>query len=95
MRPVVVVLGFVLGSAAAITFALSGTAIVFLLLRAEHPRLDAEIGELMVNVGLFALLTTAAAASFVGVLRERAWRGRALSALLAVLCAIAAYHLLR
>jgi hypothetical protein len=95
MRPAVVVLGFVLGSAAAITFALGGTAIVFFLLRGEHPRLESELGELLVNVALFLTLTAAAAASFVGEIRQHAWRGRSVMALLAVLAAIAAYHLLR
>ena len=44
MRPTVVVLGFVLGSAAAITFALAGTAIVFVALRSEYPRLEYRVG---------------------------------------------------
>jgi hypothetical protein len=95
MRPAVVLLGFVLGSAAAITFALAGTAIVFLVLRGEHPRLDAEIGELLFNVALFGVLTVAAGASFVGEIRQRHWRRASLAALAAVLAAIAAYHLVR
>jgi hypothetical protein len=95
MRPTVVVLGFVLGSAAAITFALGGTAVVFLVLRGEHPRLDAEMGELVINLGLFAVLTGAAAASFVGEIKQRLWRRASLTALLAVLAAIAVYHLAR
>jgi uncharacterized membrane protein len=95
MRPAVVLLGFVLGSAAAITFALAGTAIVFLVLRGEHPRLDAEIGEVLFNVALFGVLTVAAGASFVGEIRQRHWRRASLAALAAVLAAIAAYHLVR
>lgn len=95
MRPAVVVLGFVLGSAAAITFALGGTAVVFLVLRGEHPRLDAELGELLVNVGLFGVLTAAAAASFVGEIRQRLWRRASLAALVVMLATIAGYHLLR
>lgn len=95
MRPAVVVLGFVLGSAAAITFALGGTTIVFFLLRGEHPRLDAELGELLINVALFLVLTAAAAASFVGEIRQHSWRRWALWALVAMLAAITAYHVLR
>jgi hypothetical protein len=95
MRPTVVVLGFVLGSAAAITFALGGTAVVFLVLRSEHPRLDAEIGELVINLGLFAVLTAAAAASFVVEIKQSLWRRTSLTALLAALAAIAVYHLAR
>jgi hypothetical protein len=92
MRPAVVVLGFVLGSAVAITFALLGTAIVFLVLRSEHPRLDGELGPLMTSVGLFSLLTAAAGSSFYGELKGLPWRRGALAALLVMLVVVAAYH---
>ena len=93
MRPTVVVLGFVLGSAAAITFALAGTSIVFFALRDEYPRLEAEIGPLLRSVSLFVLLTAAAAGSFYGELRARRWRRIAHSALLVMLTAVAVYHI--
>jgi hypothetical protein len=92
MRPAVVVLGFVLGSAAAITFALAGTTIVFLALRSDYPRLDDELRPLLISVGLFASLTGAAGASFYGLLKERRWRRAALAALVVVLVAVAAYY---
>lgn len=92
MRPAVVVLGFVLGSAAAITFALAGTMIVFVILRSEYPRLESELGPLLTSVVLFSLLTVAAAGSFYGELKGRRWRWRALAALLVMLVAVAAYH---
>jgi len=92
MRPAVVVLGFVLGSAAAITFALAGTMIVFVALRSEYPRLDSELGQLLISVVLFALLTAAAASSFYGELKGRSWRRHALGLLLAMLAVIAAYY---
>ena len=91
MRPAVVVLGFVLGSAAAITFALAGTTIVFITLRSEYPRLEDELLPLLTNVGLFSLLTLAASSSFYGELKERPWRRVALAALVVVLVAVAAY----
>lgn len=91
MRPGVVVLGFVLGSAAAITFALVGTTIVFLTLESEYPRLEGELRPLLISVGLFSLLTVAAGTSFYGELRERRWRRAALVALFLVLAAVAAY----
>jgi hypothetical protein len=81
-----------MGSAAAITFALAGTTIVFFALRAEYPRLGSELRPLLVSLGLFALLTAAAASSFYGELRERAWRRVALAALVAMLAAVAAFH---
>jgi uncharacterized membrane protein YfcA len=92
MRPGVVVLGFVLGSAAAITFALLGTMIVFVALRAEYPRLDSELRPLLISAALFSLLTVAAASSFYGHLKARRWRRVALVALLTILVAVAAYH---
>ncbi len=92
MRPAVVILGFVLGSAAAITFALAGTMIVFVALRSEYPRLDNELGALLVSAGLFLLLTAAAGASFYGEIRVRPWRRRAQAALVVTLAAVALYH---
>jgi uncharacterized membrane protein YfcA len=92
MRPAVVVLGFVLGSAAAITFALAGTMIVFVTLRSEYPRLESELGPLLTSVALFLLLTVAAAGSFYGELKGRRWRRSALAALFIMLVAVAAYH---
>ena len=92
MRPAVVVLGFVLGSAVAITFALIGTMIVFVALRSEYPRLDSELGPLAISGCLFSLLTVAAGSSFYGELKGRRWRRGALAALLVMLVAVAAYH---
>jgi hypothetical protein len=92
MRPAVVVLGFVLGSAAAITFALGGTMIVFMALRSEYPRLDSELGRLLISVVLFALLTAAAAGSFYGELKGRPWRRNAHVLLFAMLVAVTAYY---
>lgn len=91
MRPAVVVLGFVLGSAAAITFALAGTTIVFITLRSEYPRLEDELQPLLISVGLFSLLTLAAGSSFYAELQERPWRRVALATLIVVLVAVAAY----
>ena len=91
MRPAVVVLGFLLGSAAAITFALAGTMIVFVVLRSEYPRLEGELRPLLISVGLFSLLTAAAGSSFYGELRERRWRRGALAALFVVLVVVAVY----
>jgi hypothetical protein len=85
-------LGFVLGSAAAITFALLGTAIVFFTLRPQYPQLDSELAPLLVSAGLFSLLTAAAAGSFYAEIKQRAWRRRAFAALFVMLVVVAAYH---
>ena len=91
MRPAVVVLGFVLGSAAAITFALAGTTIVFITLRSEYPRLEDELQPLLINAAMFSLLTLAAGSSFYAEIKERPWRRVAVVALIVVLAAVAAY----
>ena len=92
MRPAVVVLGFVLGSAAAITFALAGTAIVFVTLRSRYPQLQSELGPLLVSLGLFSLLSVAAGGSFYAEIKQRVWRYRVFGVLLVMLVAVAAYH---
>lgn len=84
-----------MGSAAAITFALAGTVVVFAVLRSEHPRLDAEIAPLLGNAGLFMLLTLAAAASFYGEIKQRSWRYAALIALMTLLAVIVLYQSLQ
>ena len=82
MRPSVALLGFVLGSAAAISFALAGVAIVFTVLRSEYPRLDSELPVLFGSLGVFGALTAAAGAAFYGQLRRAVWRWLAHVALL-------------
>jgi hypothetical protein len=85
-------LGFVLGSAAAITFALAGTAVVFTVLRSDHPHLDAELVPLVVNLALFASLTATAAACFYAEVKERPWRRVAWLALGLSLAVLIAYQ---
>lgn len=81
-----------MGSAAAITFALVGTLIVFVALRSEYPRLESELGSLTISAALFSLLTAAAGGSFYGVLKGRGWQRGALASLLVMLAIVAAYH---
>jgi membrane protease YdiL (CAAX protease family) len=85
-------LGFILGSAAAITFALVGTAVVFVVLRADYPRLENELAPLSISVALFSLLTIAAGSSFYGEIRGREWRRGALVALGVMLAVVATYY---
>ncbi len=92
MRPSVALLGFVMGSSAAITFALLGVAIVFGLLRTDHPELSSELPHLLVNLGMFSALTAIAVASFYGQIRERGWRRVAVAALLLALAGVAWFH---
>jgi hypothetical protein len=85
MRPAVAIMGFVLGSAAAITFALAGTAIVFTVL-------DAELVPLVINLALFACLTATAGACFYAEVKERPWRRAALLALALSLAVVIVYQ---
>jgi len=82
LRPSVVLLGFVMGSAGAITFGLLGVAVVFTWLRPEYPRLENELPTLWRSLGMFAALTGVAALSFYGQLRMKSWRWPAIAVLL-------------
>ncbi len=74
MRPLVVLLGIVMGSTVSIAVALLLTGIVFLLLPDYAERLADEQRPLMVACSLSVLLAAAAATSFYGELRDRPWR---------------------
>ena len=71
MQPLTILTGVVLGSAAATTFALTATLVVFLVLAGEHPQFKAELPLLAVYSAVFALLTALAAVSFVALLKQR------------------------
>ena len=92
MRPSVVLLGFVLGTAASILFSLAGVAVIFLVLGSEYPRFRTEMGSLGVSLALFALLTLFAGLSFYGFLRVRPWRVAALIPTVVLLAVIGWYY---
>lgn len=92
MRPSVILLGFILGTAVSIMFSLVGVAVIFLVLGPSYPRIEAEIGSLGVNLALFAALTLFAALSFYGVLKQRPWRGAAVGPLIVILLVIGWYY---
>jgi uncharacterized membrane protein len=82
MRPSVMLIGFALGSAAAISFSLGGVAIVFAVLRSDYPQFDTELPALLGGLAIFTGLTLAAGLAFYGQLREAAWRHVAVGLLL-------------
>ena len=92
MRPSVVVLGFVLGTAVSILFSLVGVAVIFLVLGPRYPRVEAEADSLLVSLAFFAALTVFAALSFYGVLKERRWRAAAIAPMLVTLALIGWYY---
>jgi hypothetical protein len=92
MRPSVVILGLILGTASSITFSLLGVTVMFLVLEPRYPRLEAEGGSLLANLAFFSVLTVFAALSFYGVLKQRRWRYAALLPLALTLAAIGRYY---
>jgi len=74
MRPLVVLLGIVMGSTVSIAIALLLTGVVFLLLPEYAARLADERAPLTVACLLSVFLAGVAAASFYGELRVRRWR---------------------
>jgi cyanate permease len=92
LRPLTVLTGIILGSAAATTFGLGSTLVIFLVLSGRHPEFRAELPLLGVYVALFAGLTALAAVSFIGQARERPWRRRAQLAMWSALAALAALY---
>jgi hypothetical protein len=85
MRPLVVLLGIVMGSTVSIAVALLMTGVVFLLLPEYGQRLTEERNPLLLACLLSVLLAAVAAASFYGELRARSWRFAAHGALFVML----------
>jgi hypothetical protein len=85
MRPLVVLIGIVMGSTVSIAVALLMTGVVFLLLPEYAHRLAEERNPLLVACLLSVLLAGIAATSFYGELRSRRWRFAAHGALLVML----------
>jgi hypothetical protein len=74
MRPLVVLLGIVMGSTVSIAAALLMTGVVFLLLPGYADRVADEQAPLKVACLLSVILAGVATTSFYGELRARRWR---------------------
>ncbi len=94
MRPLTVLIGIVMGSAASITFGLMAVSIVFgiLALRGPHPDQTRELPQLLMSLLVFAVLTAASAGSFVGQAKERSWRGWAHAGTVFCLAAVVMFY---
>ncbi len=92
MGPITVIFGIILGSGTAIVLGLLVVLLNFWLLGDDYPWINDEIRPLLSAVGLFVLLTTAAAFSFYGSLRGRPWTGGAALALMVALTAVGGYY---
>jgi hypothetical protein len=85
MRPLVVLLGIVMGSTVSIAAALLMTAVVFLLLPEYGERLADERAPLMVACLMMVVLAASAIASFYAEAKRRPWRPLAHVGLLVML----------
>ena len=90
MRPLVVLIGIVMGSTVSIAVVLLMVGVVFLLMPEFAGRLEEERQPLLIACAVLLPLAGAASASFYSELRGRPWRVAAHGALLAML-AVAAW----
>jgi hypothetical protein len=76
MRPLTVLIGILMGSAASITFGLGTVLIVFVVLAGRHPDMADEftLPRLLLSLLAFGVLTATSAGSFVGQAKGRSWR---------------------
>lgn len=74
MKPFAVLNAIIFGSAAAITFGLTGVLIVFLFLRGRHPEMNSEFGALIRGESAFVVLLAASGLSLLATLKQRPWR---------------------
>ncbi len=93
MRPLTVLIGIVLGSAAATAFGLAATLVVFLVLADETPQFRDELPMLARYLAIFVGLTALAGLSFIGQVHARPWRRRAQGALWAAIALLAGLYL--
>ena len=89
MNPLAFLTALVFGSAAAISFGLTATAVVFLILRGEQPELQRELPSLLRSCAWFLLLSAVAGAALVAALKHLRWRFAGQFAMWAVLALIA------
>jgi hypothetical protein len=95
MRPLTVLFGFVLGTSLSATFSLSVLSLISLLLSGSYPVLAGEAARLLPALIGCAILTAAAAASFVGQLRLSEWRRYAHLATVAAMASLLSIAWLR
>ena len=85
MRPLVVLIGIVMGSTVSIAVVLLMVGVVFLLMPESAGRLAEERQPLLLACAVLVPLAGVASTSFYGELRERSWRFAAHVGLLAML----------
>jgi len=92
MGPLGFLTGVVLGSAASIALVLAMVVVIFAFSAGGQPALGREYPGLLTSAGLFTVLAGLAAAAFVGLQRERAWRWAAQGAMWLALALVGWYY---
>jgi len=91
MRPITVLHGIVMGTVGAVAAGLSVVVMLYLMLKADYPRLQAELPELTKATAMFVTLSVFAVLSFYGSLKTKPWRGIAMACLWVTLYLVGAY----
>ena len=73
MSPIAALTAIVFGSAAAISFGLTATLIVFLVLRGERPELAHELPVLLRGCALFVALSAVSGGCLIATLKGTRW----------------------
>lgn len=81
MRPLAVLIALIFGSSAAISFGLTATAVVFLVLGDDEPRLADELPALLRSCGWFLGLAAISGACLYATLKDLRWRWAAQGAM--------------
>lgn len=74
MRPTAVLIAIVFGSAAAISFGLMGTSVIFLVLKSDHPQFERELRPLLVSCVWFLTLSGCSGAALYSTLKGLRWK---------------------
>lgn len=88
MSPATVLIAIVFGSAAAISFGLVTTSIVFAILRDDYPELARELWPFLRSCVWFVALTGLAGAALYATLKQLHWRVYAQAGMIAGLLAV-------
>lgn len=89
MRPLAVLNAIIFGSAAAITIALLGVVVIFLVLKGGNPELRNEFPALLQGSAAFAVLAAVSGVSLLALLKTLKWRWLAQAGMWAVTAGIA------
>jgi hypothetical protein len=88
VRPTAVLIAIVFGSAAAISFGLITTSIVFAFLKGDYPQLDRELWPFIMSCVWFVGLSAISGAALLATLKGLRWRAYAQLGMVIALLAV-------